>query len=414
MKIMTPRPRLARPLSYFGLVVALVSVIGISASSTPVAVAASSQSAVSVYLDAPFIQGSYVTQGVLSESFDFFSTNAACPSTIGVGERSGGRCQVEGATDYGGATAGPTDDTPTVGGSGSNYASTNDDGLVITFATDQRYLGFWWSAGSNGNLVKFYKGSTVLLTLTSNDIIELLGTPPTNDQDWVNRNDDDVENVITSIRTPTSDKYRKMWYFGNPRGYSSVNPTARSTLQSSEPFVYLHMFATGDLTFDKVELSGGGFEFDNLVVSSTVQTPDPRLVLVRTIARDHTVTFDPNGTGVEGTMANQVSNTTTALRVSSFERSGFTFAGWATSADGSGTRYADGANYDFGADLTLYAQWTANSQPSSRGGDVPAAKVPEPTLAATGINGGALLGLSALALVLGLSLVAGARRLRQD
>lgn len=41
-----------------------------------------------------------------------------------------------------------------------------------------------------------------------------------------------------------------------------------------------------------------------------------------------------------------------------FERTGFTFAGWNTAADGSGTRYASGALFDLGATGgVLFAQW---------------------------------------------------------
>lgn len=39
-------------------------------------------------------------------------------------------------------------------------------------------------------------------------------------------------------------------------------------------------------------------------------------------------------------------------------RSGYTFAGWNTAADGSGTSYSGGATFPMGtADVTLYAQW---------------------------------------------------------
>ena len=72
-----------------------------------------------------------------------------------------------------------------------------------------------------------------------------------------------------------------------------------------------------------------------------------------------TVTFDANdGTG---TMAPQASSVPAALSANTFTRTGYTFAGWNTIADGSGTSYADEAEYTFSADLTLYAQWTAFS-----------------------------------------------------
>ena len=47
---------------------------------------------------------------------------------------------------------------------------------------------------------------------------------------------------------------------------------------------------------------------------------------------------------------------------SSFEKSGHTFAGWNTAADGSGTPYNAGDPFQMGtASVTLYAQWTVNS-----------------------------------------------------
>ena len=71
----------------------------------------------------------------------------------------------------------------------------------------------------------------------------------------------------------------------------------------------------------------------------------------------HTVTFDANG-GV-GTMSPQVDSGPANLNSNTFTRSGYTFTGWNTAADGSGTTYADGASYSFATDLTLYAQWSA-------------------------------------------------------
>ena len=58
-------------------------------------------------------------------------------------------------------------------------------------------------------------------------------------------------------------------------------------------------------------------------------------------------------------MSPQTANVPTALTANAFTRAGFTFAGWDTAASGTGTAYADSATYDFTADITLYAQWTA-------------------------------------------------------
>ncbi|MTA95487.1 MAG: hypothetical protein F2542_02845, partial [Actinobacteria bacterium] len=79
--------------------------------------------------------------------------------------------------------------------------------------------------------------------------------------------------------------------------------------------------------------------------------------LVGYVAPTKTVTFDANGG--EGNMASQVASSATALTSNSFARSGFSFSGWNTLANGTGTAFADAASFAFATDQTLYAQWTA-------------------------------------------------------
>lgn len=72
------------------------------------------------------------------------------------------------------------------------------------------------------------------------------------------------------------------------------------------------------------------------------------------------VTFNSNATGVTGSTAAQDAAGPTALTLNGFVRSGYTFVGWNTVADGTGTTYADGAIFPFSTDRTLYAQWARN------------------------------------------------------
>ena len=74
---------------------------------------------------------------------------------------------------------------------------------------------------------------------------------------------------------------------------------------------------------------------------------------------NHTVTFNSNGGS--GSMSNQTTNLPTALTLNAFTRTGYSFSSWNTLANGTGTNYANGATYDFSADIELYAQWTANA-----------------------------------------------------
>ena len=72
------------------------------------------------------------------------------------------------------------------------------------------------------------------------------------------------------------------------------------------------------------------------------------------------INFDPNGgTGTMNAMSVNPGFDNT-LPANAFTRADYTFTGWNTEANGSGTRYADGATVNFNADTTLYAQWTQN------------------------------------------------------
>lgn len=78
-------------------------------------------------------------------------------------------------------------------------------------------------------------------------------------------------------------------------------------------------------------------------------------------ANDYSVKFDANGGS--GTMDNESMTYDTAkdLTSNSFTHAGYTFAGWNTKADGTGTAYADKAsvkNLTESGTVTLYAQWT--------------------------------------------------------
>ena len=68
------------------------------------------------------------------------------------------------------------------------------------------------------------------------------------------------------------------------------------------------------------------------------------------------VLFDGNGSA--DTMTAISGSSTTALTINTMARTGYTFTGWNTAADGSGTPYADHANFAFTSNATMYAQWS--------------------------------------------------------
>ena len=73
-------------------------------------------------------------------------------------------------------------------------------------------------------------------------------------------------------------------------------------------------------------------------------------------------TISYNANGGSGAPSNQTKDGGIDLTLSSTvpTRTGYTFSGWNTAQNGSGTSYASGATFTGNANTTLYAQWTKN------------------------------------------------------
>ena len=75
----------------------------------------------------------------------------------------------------------------------------------------------------------------------------------------------------------------------------------------------------------------------------------------------YTIKYNKNASDATGTMASTTKyyGTNVTLRSNAFKRTGYSFAGWATSSGGA-VVYANGATYKANANVTLYAKWTAH------------------------------------------------------
>ena len=80
------------------------------------------------------------------------------------------------------------------------------------------------------------------------------------------------------------------------------------------------------------------------------------------------VTYDLNGGTGETPPPQVVGSAITLADASGFSRSGFSFAGWNTSANGLGTNYAAGSSFTPATGITLYVRWTAAVTYSINGG----------------------------------------------
>ena len=88
------------------------------------------------------------------------------------------------------------------------------------------------------------------------------------------------------------------------------------------------------------------------------------LTLYAQWAHNYTVRFDANGGSGSMSDMSRFANDNTALTSNTFTREGYTFAGWNTAANGSGTSYDDGATINFvttvNETVTLFAKWIQN------------------------------------------------------
>lgn len=78
------------------------------------------------------------------------------------------------------------------------------------------------------------------------------------------------------------------------------------------------------------------------------------------------VTFSANdGGSTADTYQTLTASASTALTANTYSRTGYSFAGWNTAPNGSGTSYTNSQAVSLTADLQLYAQWTLNAPTNS-------------------------------------------------
>ena len=121
----------------------------------------------------------------------------------------------------------------------------------------------------------------------------------------------------------------------------------------------------GNLLFDQ-RLSANTVEFEGQILgrrNSSLTLADA-IIRHNSAVYSYSLTFDSqSGSGSMAALSG--TGVSVTLPLNSFTKAGSSFAGWNTSADGSGTAYADGAVVAVSVDVTraLYAQWTQTFQP---------------------------------------------------
>ena len=137
---------------------------------------------------------------------------------------------------------------------------------------------------------------------------------------------------------------------------------------------YIILFKDGDVLVDYMYLNQGnpigtlpvyaktGYDFNYWMVNGVeideTYTPTQNTTVEANMTSNRiTISFDANGG--TGTMNDQVVqyNIATPLDTNTYTRSGYTFVGWNTKEDGTGTPYSDGESVTLSESITLYAQW---------------------------------------------------------
>ena len=197
-----------------------------------------------------------------------------------------------------------------------------------------------------GNVLTFVAGAplgiTTEATLVTSSTARLNGT--------VNRNNDSTASASFCLSDAED---------VNPDG-SLINCLSNVSVDSS-------LFTTlisNDSTYVMVsDLTAGNLYFFQI---TTLGANGASIGEVLNFSTGYSVTYVSGGGS--GAMNPQGANTPTALTANTFTRSGFTFAGWSLTNGGT-LAYANSATYDFNANLTLYAIWSAD----------PVAPTPPPT-----------------------------------
>lgn len=184
-------------------------------------------------------------------------------------------------------------------------------------------------------------------------------------------------------------------------GAVSINPAARALIYSG----------TRTASTGLVTLVGGEANSRSLVDATTVissispslgSTGMYALFRTSTPAPTYTIGYDGNQNN-SGSVPTSTSGSYSQIVESNsgnLERSGFSFSGWNTQADGNGTNYTPGDSITPSSNITLYAKWTAAPSPTPS----PSPSVSPASLPHTGLGIEPKLFLSILAIALGIAL----------
>jgi uncharacterized repeat protein (TIGR02543 family) len=155
-------------------------------------------------------------------------------------------------------------------------------------------------------------------------------------------------------------------------GVGGTTTPSGASQRDSGSVVEIVAFANSGYTFNNWTVSAGTAMFGNANNASTTVTLSSNATIVANFTQNsvtsYTVTYNING-GTGTTPSQQTvtaGNSVILASGSEFTRDGFTFGGWNTSSDGTGTNYSARFSFTPTGNITLFARWV-----TSGGGETP-------------------------------------------
>jgi VCBS repeat-containing protein len=220
------------------------SLLGILLVSTLASKPASADNALTVTIEAAKIQTAQSKTAAYTVDFDAQSGTAGFVKTNGTGANAttytyGGNLTILNANQWGGANK-------------TKYItqSQNVSSFNVKVNKDQKYFGFWWSAGDNANKIIFKHDGEEVAVFQTKDLVGFINSQPAAE---------------------------KTLYYGNPNCLATSptpTPCGSSTGHKAEPFAYVNVYFNSQ-AYDEIviqTLSGSKFESDNHTFSAQIQT----------------------------------------------------------------------------------------------------------------------------------------------
>jgi len=162
----------------------------------------------------------------------------------------------------------------------------------------------------------------------------------------------------TALQVATNTSDPNLVIAGSTRFFEPNGTGTTSTDERNWVEVSYSQLSFVDIKIGAHEEASAFFDIDFAAAGFTTATTTAAIT-----APNYTVTYNNNGSSETPPTATTGSGTVSIASASN--RAGYTFIGWNTSSDGTGLDIATESNLPLSANVTLYAQWSNNSLPST-------------------------------------------------